>query len=149
MATPQIGPGFGNGPDGHDDFGRERQTGNVKHRYQFRTPPLRNVELTGPYGHDGAIVSLRAWVDHYSQSDVKLRAYDPNQLEPLLRSTLQPTASAILLTRDAQLRNLVIPPETVDQITEFLKALTDPSSRDLSRVVPLRVPSGLSVDGGF
>jgi cytochrome c peroxidase len=149
VAVAQVGPGFGNGPDGHDDFGRERQTGNTKHRYQFRTAPLRNVELTGPYGHDGAIVSLRAWVDHYSQSDVKLRAYDPSQLEALLQGTVQPTASAILLTRDTRLRNLVIPPETVDQITEFLKALTDPSSRDLSRVVPIRVPSGLSVDGGF
>ena len=149
VATPQVGPGFGNGPSGRDDFGRERQTANTKHRYQFRTPPLRNVELTGPYGHDGAIVSLRAWVDHYSQSDVKLRNYDPSQLEPLLQNTLLPTASDILLTRDTRLRNLVIPPETVDQITEFLKALTDPASRDLRRFVPARVPSGLSVDSGF
>lgn len=149
VATPQVGPGFGNGPNGQDDFGRERQTGNTRNRYQFRTPPLRNVELTGPYGHDGAIVSLRAWVDHYSQSDAKLRAYDPSQLEPLLQSTLQPTVSDILLTRDTRLRDLVIPAETVDQITEFLKALTDPASRDLRRVVPTRVPSGLSVDGGF
>ena len=147
VATPQVGPGFGNGPDGHDDFGRERQTKNVKHRYQFRTPPLRNVELTAPYGHDGAIASLRDWVDHYSQSDVKLRNYNVGQLEPLLQSTLQPTTAAILQTRDTRLRNLVIPPETVDQITEFLKALTDPASRDLGRFVPLRVPSGLSVDG--
>ena len=106
MATPQVGPGFGNGLDGHDDFGRERQTGNVKQRYQFRTPPLRNVELTGPYGHDGAIVSLRAWVDHYSQSDVKLRAYDVSQLEPLLQSTLQPTTAGILQTRDTRLTGL-------------------------------------------
>ena len=149
VATPQIGPGFGDGSDGHDDFGRMRQTGNTKHRYQFRTPPLRNVELTGPYGHDGAILSLRTWVDHYSQSDVKLRAYDPNQLEQLLRPTLQPTSTAILQTRDTRLRDLVIPAETVDQITEFLKALTDPASRDLQRVVPARVPSGLPVDGGF
>jgi cytochrome c peroxidase len=149
VATPQVGPGFGNGLDGHDDFGRMRQTGNTKHRYQFRTPPLRNVELTGPYGHDGAIVSLRGWVDHYSQSDLKLRSYDPSQLEPLLQSTLQPTASDILLTRDRKLKDLVIPAETVDQITEFLKALTDPASRDLQRFVPARVPSGLPVDGGF
>jgi cytochrome c peroxidase len=149
VATPQIGPGFGNGPDGHDDFGRERQTGNIKHRYQFRTPPLRNIELTGPYGHDGALINLRAWVDHYSQSDVKLQTYDVTQLEPLLQSTLQPTAAAILQTRDVRLRDLVIPPTTVDQITEFLKALTDPASRDLSRFVPARVPSGLTVDGGF
>lgn len=149
VAVPQVGPGFGNGPDGRDDFGRMRQTGNTKHRYQFRTPPLRNVELTGPYGHDGAIVSLRDWVDHYSQSDVKLRAYDPMQLEPLLQGTLLPTAADILLTRDTRLRTLEMAPETVDQITEFLKALTDPSSRDLRRFVPARVPSGLPVDSGF
>jgi cytochrome c peroxidase len=149
VATPQVGPGFGNGLDGHDDFGRERQTGIATQRYQFRTPPLRNVELTGPYGHDGAIVSLRAWVDHYSQSDVKLRAYDVSQLEPLLQSTLQPTTAGILQTRDTRLRTLVIPSETVDQITEFLKALTDPASRDLGRFVPTRVPSGLTIDSGF
>ncbi len=69
VAVPQVGPGFGDGPDGHDDFGRMRQTGNLGQKYAFRTPPLRNVELTPPYGHDGAIVSLRSWVDHYSQSD--------------------------------------------------------------------------------
>jgi cytochrome c peroxidase len=149
VAVPQVGPGFGNGPDGRDDFGRMRQTGNTKHRYQFRTPPLRNVELTGPYGHDGAIVSLREWVNHYSQSDAKLRAYDPSQLEPLLQGTLLATAADILLTRDTRLRTLVIPAETVDEITEFLKALTDPAARDLRRFVPARVPSGLPVDSGF
>jgi len=148
VAVPQVGPGFGNGPDGRDDFGRMRQTGNTKHRYAFRTPPLRNVELTAPYGHDGAIVSLRDWVNHYSQSDVKLRTYDPGQLEPLLEGTLLPTAEAILLTRDTKLRNLVIPAETVNEITEFLKSLTDPAARDLRHVVPARVPSGLPVDGG-
>ncbi len=147
VAVPQVGPGFGNGADGHDDFGRMRKTGNPVHRYAFRTPPLRNVELTAPYGHDGAMVSLRSWVDHYSQSDVKLRAYDPNQLEPLFRSTLQPTVDAILATRDSRVKKLVIAPETVDEITEFLKSLTDPGARDLRRFVPATVPSGLPVDG--
>jgi cytochrome c peroxidase len=147
VMVPQVGPGFGDGPDGRDDFGRMRRSGSPAHRYTFRTPPLRNVELTAPYGHDGAIVDLRAWVDHYSQSDAKLRAYNPNQLEPLLRGTLLPTAESILLTRDVRLNNLVIQPQTVAQITEFLKALTDPAARNLSAFVPLRVPSGLPVDG--
>jgi cytochrome c peroxidase len=146
VAVPQVGPGFGNGPDGRDDFGRMRQTGDPAHRYAFRTPPLRNVELTAPYGHDGAIVDLRSWVDHYSQSDVKLRAYDPSQLEPLLRTTLLPTAADILLTRDFKLKKLTIAPETVDEITEFLKALTDPAARNLGGLVPERVPSGLTID---
>jgi hypothetical protein len=34
----------------------------------------------------------------------------------------------------------------VDDITEFLKALTDPAARDLNRFVPDSVPSGLPVD---
>jgi cytochrome c peroxidase len=146
VAVPQVGPGFGDGLDGRDDFGRMRQTGNSAHKYAFRTPPLRNVELTAPYGHDGAIVSLRSWVDHYSESAEKLRAYDPGQLEELLQPTLLPTEDDILATRDVRLRNLVIPPEMVDEITEFLKALTDPAARDLGSLVPTRVPSGLPVD---
>jgi cytochrome c peroxidase len=105
------------------------------------------VELTGPYGHDGSIVDLRAWVDHYNQAATKLQTYNPGQLEPLLQNTLLPTADQILLTRDFKLKTLTLAPETVDQITDFLKALTDPSARNLNGFVPLRVPSGLSVDG--
>ena len=147
VAVPQVGPGNGDGPTGKDDFGRMRVSGNLKQKYAYRTPPLRNVALTAPYGHDGAITSLRAWVDHYSQSDVKLRSYDPSQLEPLLQNTLLPTAADILATRDAKLKGLVITPEMVDDITAFLQALTDPSAQDQTRFVPASVPSGLSIDG--
>jgi cytochrome c peroxidase len=146
VAVPQVGPGFGDGPTGHDDFGRMRESKKLSDKYRFRTPPLRNVELTAPYGHDGAIVTLRGWVDHYTGSDVKLRNYDVNQLEPALRGTLQPTTSDILLTRDTRLKTLVMTQATVDDITEFLKALTDPAARDMRSVVPTSVPSGLPVD---
>ena len=146
VAVPQVGPGLGDGASRRDDFGRMRQTRNAADKYKFRTPPLRNVELTAPYGHDGAFVTLRDWVDHYGQSANKLRGYDPGQLEPLLRSTLLPTAEDILLTRDPRLTTLVLPQQTVDEITEFLKALTDPAASDLARFVPARVPSGLPID---
>ncbi len=89
VAVAQIGPGQGDGT-GRDDFGRMRETGNPADRYAFRTPPLRNVELTAPYGHDGAIVDLRAFIDHYSESDIKLRTFDVMQLEDILR----PSAAA-------------------------------------------------------
>ena len=59
VAVAQVGPGEGNGPGGVDDFGRQNTTGNDADRYRFRTTPLRNGELTGPYGHDGSITSLR------------------------------------------------------------------------------------------
>ena len=55
---PQIGSGRGsNSPGktgGHEDFGREQVTGNPDDTLKFRTPTLRNVALTAPYGHGGA-----------------------------------------------------------------------------------------------
>ncbi|HEY7611801.1 MAG TPA: cytochrome c peroxidase [Gemmatimonadales bacterium] len=145
VAVAQVGPGEGDG-DGFDDFGRARETGNPAERYAFRTPPLRNVELTAPYGHDGAIVDLRDFIDHYSESDLKLRAFDVNQLEALLRPTMRPTVEQILATRDPLLEGVVFPSGVVDEVTDFMRALTDPAARDLRRITPDRVPSGLPVD---
>jgi cytochrome c peroxidase len=146
VAVAQIGPGAGDGLDGRDDFGRMRVTGLESDRYAFRTPPLRNVVLTGPWGHDGAFTDLRAFVDHYSESDTKLRAFTAAHLEPVLQNTLLPTAEQILATRDPLLQGVVLPPEVVDEVTAFMGALTDPAVLDLSSAVPATVPSGLPVD---
>ena len=145
VAVAQVGPGQGDGA-GKDDFGRMRETGDAAERYAFRTPPLRNVELTAPFGHDGAIVDLRDFVDHYSESDLKLRSYDVNQLEESLRLTLVPNVEEILATRDTLLNGVVFPAQVVDEVTEFMKALTDPAARNMRAVTPFRVPSGLPVD---
>jgi len=146
VAVAQIGPGAGDGPDGRDDFGRMRVTGDPRHRYAFRTPPLRNVELTAPYGHDGAIPDLRDFIAHYSESEQKLRSYDVNHLEPALRGTLQPTFDAIMRTRDTLLDGVVFTEQQIDEVTAFMRALTDPAARDLQGAIPARVPSGLAVD---
>ena len=146
VAVAQFGPGKGDGPSGHDDFGRERETGLVKDRYAFRTPPLRNVELTAPYGHDGAFFDLREFVAHYSESHLKLNAFDGSGLEPALQGTLLHNFDDILATRDTLLNGVVFAEQTIDEVTEFMKALTDPAARDLSAIAPARVPSGLPVD---
>ena len=146
VALPQLGPGEGNGPTLLDDFGRMNVTGSASDQYLFRTSPLRNVDLTAPYGHDGAIVSLRDFVAHYSESDLKLFGYSPLQLEPDLRGTIQPTAAAILANRDPLLAGVVIPDDLVDQLMDYMHALTDNAARDLSKSVPTRVPSKLPID---
>ena len=144
--VPQFGPGAGDGADGRDDFGRMRVTGDAADRYRFRTPPLRNVELTAPYGHDGAIADLRAFVDHYSEIEAKLRAFDPASLEPALQGTVLPTTEALIATRDPLLGTTKLAPERIDETTAFLRSLTDPDARNLRRLQPARVPSGLPVD---
>lgn len=146
VAIAQFGPGKGNGPDGRDDFGRFNVTGITADQYAFRTSPLRNITQTAPYGHDGAIRGLRDFIAHYSESDVKLRAFDVNTLEPLLRGTLVPNTEAVIAQRDPIILGVVLPTTTIDQLTAFMTALTDPAAIDLSRTVPRRVPSGLPID---
>ena len=74
--------------------------------------------------------------------------FDPITLEPLLRTTLVANAQEILLTRDEILNGVVLPPEIVDQLMDFMSALDDPRVKNLAqRITPPRVPSGLPVDG--
>lgn len=40
------------------DLGRYNVTGRERDRHRFKVPTLRNVELTAPYFHDGAVASL-------------------------------------------------------------------------------------------
>lgn len=146
VAVAQIGPGEGDGVMLTDDFGRMRVTGLAADRYRFRTTPLRNVELTGPYGHDGSIAGLRDFIEHYSESDLKLLAFDPTKLEPLLRLTMVSNHADVLTQRDTLLAGVVLTPDLVDKLTDYMSALTDDAARDLSRTVPVRVPSKLKVD---
>jgi cytochrome c peroxidase len=147
VAVAQFGPGVGDGIDGRDDFGRMRVTGDPADRYAFRTTPLRNVELTAPYGHDGAIPTLRGFIEHYSESHVKLRAFADADLEPAYRGTLVSNADAILAQRDTLLEGVVLSPELVDRLMDYMQALTDESARDLRRLTPAHVPSRLPVPG--
>ena len=125
-----------------------RVTGLESDRYLFRTTPLRNVELTAPYGHDGAIVGLRDFIAHYSESDLKMGSFDPLQLEHRLRGTVLPTADAILAQRDTLLRGVVLTDSLVDDLMNYMTALTDDAARNLNRLVPDRVPSRLPVMPG-
>jgi hypothetical protein len=42
---------------------------------------------------------------------------------------------------------VVFSDQVIDEVTEFMKALTDPSARNLDAIIPERVPSGLTIDG--
>lgn len=144
VALAQIGPGLGDGVGGRDDYGRYRVTGDPDQMYAFRTPPLRNVELTAPYGHGGQFQELSDFVAHYGDSAAKLREYGGE-----LSSGLVPldNADAVLATRDPLLDGVELSPEVVAQLTEFMRALTDPAARELSSLAPPAVPSGLPVAG--
>jgi len=147
--VPQLGPGTGSVAPldgGSDLFGGVQPNGPF---FQFRVPPLRNVELTAPYMHNGAYPTLEAVVRHYSNVDSAVTSYDVTQLEPALRSTYHGDATTrqkLLASVDPRVRRiLAFTPEEQRQLVAFLKSLTDPAARDLSSVTPASVPSGLPV----
>ena len=65
------------------DDGRGEVTGRDRDDGEFKAPSLRNVELTGPYMHDGRFATLEDVVKHYSSGiqshpnlDFRLRRRD-------------------------------------------------------------------------
>jgi cytochrome c peroxidase len=154
IAMPQIGPGRGDGFDGHEDFGREQVTGEPTDRYKFRTPSLRNVVLNGPYGHTGAFNTLRAVVEHHIDTVNSITNYDRNQVKLPSRPNLS-KLDFIVMDDPARVAGIALYSELpdvmkyssrdVDLIIEFLYALTDPSSIENRDDVPASVPSGLTL----
>lgn len=157
IAMPQIGPGKGDNQDGYndgfDDFGRERVTGNPADRFKFRTPNLRNVALTAPYGHAGTYDSLEAVVKHHLDPVNGLYNFDRSQVKlpphPVLSQddfSVMDDESRLAAIADAnELGETKLRPHEFEDLISFLHALTDPASMDLRGDAPMTVPSGLPV----
>ncbi len=147
LAVPQLGPGKNNA-DGLD-FGRFLETGDPADMWAFRTPPLRNVALTGPYMHNGAYTSLEAAVLHHLDPKKACQEYDETQLLTIFNQTYRGEV-AIAAGLMNNVDPLVVNPtkltaEEFENLMAFLHALTSPSALDLSPMVPEYVPSGLAV----
>ena len=150
IGMPQIGPGKkGRFETHYRDTGRLRVTGRAEDAYRFRTPSLRNVTLTAPYGHDGAYATLEDVVRHHLDPIAALRGYDPARaVLPDLAGAedlhaLQDPAETDAIAAANELAPVTLSDAQVAELMAFLAALTD----DVSRLgVPPTVPSGLPVD---
>lgn len=153
IAMPQIGPGKSARFESHArDVGRMRVTGDPADAYAFRTPSLRNVAITPPYGHSGAYSSLRDVVVHHLDPIVGLMSYT---IDKATLPTLAGADDTWVLDRNAEIAAIVaandlapmtLTDQDVDDLVAFLEALTDDTSLRAGRGVPATVPSGLEVD---
>lgn len=147
IGVPPLGPG----KSGSEiDFGLELLTQNKDDRCAFRTPPLRNVALTGPWMHNGALTSLEDVIWQHLDPEAALRTYSVAQLEPALRSSVKrdvDLSNDLLAHIDPELRQArVLSAEKVSQLVAFLDSLTSPTALNLMDAVPAYVPSGLPFD---
>ncbi|MCA9835370.1 MAG: hypothetical protein KC422_00580 [Trueperaceae bacterium] len=116
----------------------------------FRTPPLRNVTLTGPWMHNGAFSTLEDVIWQHLDPEAALRLYDVAKLEPSLQTTVKQDSelfATLFTSLDPRLeRARVMSDEDIDYLLAFLDALTSPSALDLKDSRPDAVPSGLAFD---
>ena len=149
----QLGPGkHGRFEDHLRDEGRFRVTGDPADLYAFRTPSLRNVATTAPYGHSGAYPSLESFLVAHLAPRAAWAAYDPAITPmPVLPDDDPFEASASPEIRDAVLAAVpfgdqTLPAEDIADLVAFLNALTDETA-DAGRLgIPETVPSGVPVE---
>ncbi|UWR47182.1 cytochrome-c peroxidase [Phaeobacter inhibens] len=153
IAMPQLGPGKAARFEAHArDEGRLRVTGNADDAYRFRTPSLRNVALTAPYGHSGAYATLEAVVRHHLNPLDALMSYDRSQaVLPALQGAIDWAAmdDPAEVQRIASANDLVpvtLSDDEVADLIAFLEALTDSTAAAGRLGVPDAVPSGLPVE---
>jgi cytochrome c peroxidase len=148
MAVPHIGPGKGR--EAPLDYGRARETGDDCDLFAFRTPPLRNVAITGPWMHNGAYIDLRDVVEHNLDPLAALQNYSANQIGPELQGPAMADESivnAALTCQEVHIESIALTEKEIDELMAFLNALTSPSALDAALLIPERVPSGLAVGG--
>ncbi|MDJ0826001.1 MAG: cytochrome c peroxidase [Rhodobacter sp.] len=150
MGEVQIGPGKAARFERHArDIGRMRVTGRTEDAYRFRTPSLRNVALTSPYGHAGAYRSLKDFLRAHAGAGA---AYDRGQaVLPDLPGAedwrvLQDTDELAAIAAAYEARRLTLAEADLEALMAFLVMLTGAAALEGRLGVPETVPSGLPVD---
>ena len=151
---PQIAPAVGNvtfdGPGANEDFGLEQVTGDPADRYAFRTSPLRNIALQPTFFHNGCFTRLEDAVRYHLDAVGLGSSYNPVAagVDADLQGPQGPIAPVLARIDPALATPVTLSSEEFRQLISFLRTgLLDPkaNARDLSKLIPARVPSGRPV----
>jgi len=149
--VPQLGPGKAARFETHQrDTGRKRVTGRAADAFAFRTPSLRNVAQTAPYGHAGSHATLAGFIRDHADPVAALPRYDRTQV---VLPELAVEDWAIMDDPDevaAIAEAVATPPIALSEadiadLVAFLQSLSDPAALSGRLGVPATVPSGLPV----
>lgn len=153
MGQPQIGPGKAERFERHArDTGRMRVTNDPADAYRFRTPSLRNVALTAPYGHAGAFADLEAFVRHHADPAAGLAVYDPGQAVlaglggAVDFAVLDDAGEMAAIAGAVETAPVALTDADLAALVAFLDALTDEDAARGRLGIPDSVPSGLAVE---
>ena len=155
LAIPPLGPGrIRRFELINRDVGRMGESDRLEDAYRFRTPALRNVALTGPYGHNGAYADLEGIIRHHLDPLQALAEWDPDQV---ILAEVPWLGTPDLAMHDdrfemARFRSRVdiapieLDDDDIQDLVAFMHALTGGPSIKGRLGRPDQVPSGLPVD---
>ena len=155
LGLPAFGPGRTRSFDKMQrDVGRMGETDLLSDAYRFRTPSLRNVALTAPYGHNGAYPNLGDMIRHHLDPVGARAAWTTDMAALPVAPWMEGVDFAIQQDRREMARQqavLDIIPVTMNatqvaDIEAFLHALTGNTAEERPLGRPATVPSGLPVD---
>ena len=156
LGLPHIGPGRTRRFDPMArDVGRMGETDRLSDAYKFRTPMLRNVALTAPYGHNGAYATLAEIIQHHSQPHASLAQWRPEKvslpsapwLEVIDFIVLQDQREQQRLRSSIGIQPVALSSTEIKALVAFMHALTGSDASTAGRLgKPEAVPSGLPVD---
>lgn len=155
LGVPPFGPGRTRRFDLiARDVGRLGESDRLEDAYHFRTPTLRNVSLTAPYGHNGAYQELSDMIRLHLDPQAMFAAWTPAKAKLPTVPWLQ-NADFLVWQDKAEIarqqrRLTPVGPQLsdaeIDDLVAFLNALTGGSLDAPAFGVPVTVPSGLAVD---
>jgi cytochrome c peroxidase len=155
LALPHFGPGRTRLWDPIvRDVGRMAASDRLEDAYRFRTPSLRNVALTAPYGHNGAYATLTGIVRHHLDPAAGFAGWQPEMVAlpdaPWLAAAdflpLQDSRERARLAARVDITPVDLTEPEVTQIVAFLGALTGTASLAGRLGRPTTVPSGLEME---
>ena len=153
MGQPQLGPGKAERFEDHqEDTGRYRVSGDPADIYAFRTPPLRNVTHTGPWGHAGAYTDLASFLSAHVTPRQVIRSYQRDVALPELDaikpdwSIMDAAESVAAIEAAAEPYHVDLDDRELAALVAFLESLTDQESLRGKLGIPSQVPSGLPLD---
>ena len=155
LALPAFGPGKTRRFDPQPrDVGRMGESDRLEDAYRFRTPMLRNVALTAPYGHNGAYPTLEGIVRHHLDPLKALDEWERDlaklpEVPWLQRADFIVQADSREIARQRakiDIEPVALNDAEVSDLVAFLESLTGETAETRPLGRPKTVPSGLTVD---
>lgn len=155
LGLPAFGPGRTRRFDPMPrDVGRMGESDTLENAYRFRTPSLRNVALTAPYGHNGAFPTLQSMIKHHANPKTSKMNWTRDQaklpaaiwLEAIDFTIQSDTREMARQANALDITPITLTQQDINDLESFLHSLTGKSGNNRPLGRPKTVPSGLTVD---